>query len=507
MADDYKIYNVVHPEEVVSSLYPILSKDLLPVFDEADGPNIRAHRVKGIFLLGVRDGRIYVRDGSKNLEGTLWITRQRVILVCKNYDKVTWDRGNTVDAAIFGVGVETAFHLGSKAYHKVTSIGKAMVAHLYFPWIKSVSFKLEEGRKSRNKLRFEIQRATTKDKIPMYMEVTLDDGTDTGELARSMLQCIAAWHLESPLNLTAVQRDRLTKFRNVGPLQRPDPGMLKMHALPIFMPLRPNTTPEAIAGQKATEAAQKRGIEEQRTEFRRRASECRPPAEWVETPTGDIPYESPLGVLVAAGKLLRPRPEQEVLFHGWVYARGFSRLDPETKLPNLEGGVLRPLYQGQSQILVTNHAVFVGVTIGKTGAGDVGRDNAGFFLIATPLEEIASIGMAPVTNVPNHTGPDLTIVPKNDNWGTTWINSIGGEYVNVDGEWLSRSGGDLSQVTEKLAHRISAALDLGEPPRQEIDGGFMYNIAKTDAVTVGAQTEAVVNVAKPGTLVVRFDDE
>ena len=145
---NYRFFSVLHPEEVTDPLFPVLNSNFVPVFTEDDGNEIESLPVQGMFVLkDSSENTVKIVSGSKDLKGTLWITSQRVVVVCRNFDQVKWDRTNSVNTAFFGIGTEVAWHLGEKAVHKIKSAGKAMASHVYFPWIESIGYR--PGRERR----------------------------------------------------------------------------------------------------------------------------------------------------------------------------------------------------------------------------------------------------------------------------------------------------------------------------------------------------------------------
>jgi len=494
----YDIFAVCQPNEPPGPLYPALSADFTLQPEAGDGVEGRTYNFHGMYALDVKDGQVHVRNGAGDLRGTLWVTDQRVALVCKNYDKVHWDRGNNFGAVMVGLGTETAFHLASKAYHRIASVGKAMTAHFYYAWIDQVMWSPATDRKHPAAVRFGVQRNLTSGQQRLYLELRFDDGTDTSWLAQDVTKRIAHWYLNGPLQLSDEQRAKMTPYATVGPLRPPMPGSLVRYDLPLRHFVNETNTAGALTA-KAKEAATKAALAERAAGvarekallFRSHSSESRPPAEWVEVDKDKPPYESPLGIVIGPKRTrLWPVAGETVLLDFSAQARGNFRADPSTKLPLPEGGAVRPLYQGLSRFLVTSQRLCVVLFKGTSAAGDVTTDDS-VLVVVTPLAQISEIGLTLVTNVPGHTGPDLVLLDVDPSWGGTWVSSILSEtHWGSEGPLsIDKKPLDLAETATRLALVVAQARGQEGPERYEIPGGFMYRLGSAETA-VGTAAES-----------------
>jgi hypothetical protein len=256
---EYNMFAVSKPRESLGALYPVLDAGFTPVPEEGDGATPKILEVRGMYVLGKVGPDIKILNGSRDLSGRLSITDQRISVVCRNYDKVRWDGLNNANAAFYGLGTEAAFHVAEKAFKRVVNSGKAMTAHLYFPWIAWVGWKPATGRKDRAAIRFSVELPLKGGGVlQRHMELRFDDGTGTSELARSIVQRIARWWLALPFSLPVDVTERLTKLSNAPSLAQPAPGTLSTYQMPKNYAVSKGSTPSAIA------AAVQRHIDQRR---------------------------------------------------------------------------------------------------------------------------------------------------------------------------------------------------------------------------------------------------
>jgi hypothetical protein len=51
--------------------------------EQDDGTGTTSYSVHGMYVLELRDGKLRIKNGSRDLKGTLWVTDQRIAVVCK----------------------------------------------------------------------------------------------------------------------------------------------------------------------------------------------------------------------------------------------------------------------------------------------------------------------------------------------------------------------------------------------------------------------------------------
>lgn len=463
MTPAYRVLGVLEAGQVAGALYPVLNDRLTPEFESEDGDANSSFEVRGIYLRDIQDDKLHIVNGSGDLKATLWISDQRLVLVCPNYDKVRWDAGNNFGVMQWGLSIELTDHVASKIYHRVRSRNKAMATHLYFPWIASVMWSNDRGRKNPPTLRIEVVRNLTTGQKQFFLEIGLPSGTDAGAIAQCLLRRIGRWYLDGPLDLNDKGVTAMTELANVGALPRPAEGSLSFHKIPTSYSVSATTIPAALAVKAAEThkaAAEKRAAAERGREralvFRTRSAESLPPSELVTVPeAGADKYESPLGVLVESTKRLWPVASEELRFHAWGQLRCSVRVD-DTGAPSRSSEKVVPLCQGIGQLLVTDQRIALAVTQGISAAGGVAPRGPVMFIVVMPIAEVTSIEMAPATDVPGHVGPDLVIKPKDSGWGAIWISSVGAELKNTADKWVAeRKEGDLGEIATRLSAMVS----------------------------------------------------
>lgn len=232
---NFNILSVRSADDEPTTWYPTLDHALAPIFEPTDGVDPITLPVSGLSVLIPINGQLQrVLGSTTDLDGLLWITNQRIIVRCKNYDKVTWNRQNTANTIFFGLGTEVAFHTASKLYRRAKSARKAFVGHLHYPWIRSVQYQMEEGKKFPPAVRFRmtkrLQNQTGQD---MYLQLVLKGGTDSSDVARQIIQrCLAWWDVDQA-GLAPEVRTRVQALQ-VMDLPVPDTGMMATVDFPVF---------------------------------------------------------------------------------------------------------------------------------------------------------------------------------------------------------------------------------------------------------------------------------
>jgi len=243
----YAILGVRTPEAPVDPMFPQLTDDLSPIMDLVDGADLITHPVRGIWLLKDTSGGIEVAGGASDLQGTLSITDQRLIVICKNYDKVRWDRFNSLNSVNIGLGTETAFHLGEKAIRRVKTRGKVMCGHIYFPWVQFVGWAPFYSKKLPAKLRIGLNvKASAEAEDRLFLEVGLDVDIDAAQLAQFTARRVAQWWVASTIPLKSFAGS-FHELGAVGLLESPDRGNMATYEVPFHMFAHPTNTPATLA--------------------------------------------------------------------------------------------------------------------------------------------------------------------------------------------------------------------------------------------------------------------
>jgi hypothetical protein len=212
--------------------YPNLDKSLMPVLTPRDGSKVVMNSGRGLVVSRLLDGKLKRVQGATGMNVEMWTTDHRVIVRSKNYDTVKWTGDNAVGAMIWGFGTEETFHLASKAYHRVRSMGKAMIGHVYMPWIRSIAYQPRVGRQQDGCVRIQVTQkfkdGSTGDR---YLTVHVDKHEDPRAAAELILDRCMDWWDNHSTKLTDDQRESLGK---VGEFSIPEPGKMSVVQLPVY---------------------------------------------------------------------------------------------------------------------------------------------------------------------------------------------------------------------------------------------------------------------------------
>lgn len=465
----FQMFSVLEPDQAnTSGLLPSLERSLVPHLVGEDGA-VDTFQARGMYSSVLKDDRLDVKSGGGDLHAIITITDQRLIYVCKHYDKVHWSKEDSLDSAFLGAGFATTNYLMTKAYHRVTSIGKAMAGQLYYSWIASVGYRAYRDRHHQAAVILAVHDGS----MARYLQLDFDRSTDTLALATSLERRIGQWYLAGGWWRSEEERDRAhTLSQAASPMEAMPDGFTGCH-IRMARPARTATLP---ANLPATELAFK--LSEERAKARLKAfMDCRPPLEWFSEAIGN--RKSEFGLEYNEKGNLRPPPDTRI--YCWGTARGNFRGDPTSHLPSDEG-TLRVLFQGWCQVLLSANGLYLSLIGGSSAVGPVASGSRNRALVRIPLEQIGSVGLVPVTGVPDHVGPDVAILSRSPNWGSSWLSSVNGEYER-GGEgnvWRHRrlEDADLAIFARRLAATIAEVRGKDAPEETPVPGGFMCELVE-----------------------------
>lgn len=485
----YSILGVHPPGDPNDPMYPEMNEEFAPVFGPEDGTSVRPIELRGIFVVGNVQGQTKTLTGSKDLHGTMWVTDQRVIILCKNYDQVKWDGSNNRGVVIFGLGVETTWHLASKAYHRVTSIGKAMTAHLYYPWIGSVGWQPDRDRKHRARIRLGITvRLDNGGSYERGLEVGFEEAIDASAFAQALAQRVGKWRLSHGPRLDEKHRVSFETLAKAAPLDPPTPGSVRLYRVPQFSVATEETTPGAIATRTANSRSEAKastpplanqkvsrvvdGSIPQET-FLTYATEYHPPFELIAEPT-----ERPDLGLVVTGEPGLQLNRGDALWHARVNCQGTFRVDDDG-LPS-EAGSFEPLYKGWAELLITDTWLIVLLTSGWTAGGFAGSKHGRSVLVSYPIDLIYGIGVKTKNAAGAETSPMLGFVSHDKSWGMVDVSEIAGVKAPASEQWTMAPVGQSAAAVE-IAMAICASRGLPRPERRTEPLGHSYLVASSYA--------------------------
>lgn len=229
----YTILTAITPDDEEKTIWPVMARPdqrngMLITQEPGDGDDIIMIPVKHVELL----------YGSKkllkeDLKAELYITRSRVALACKNYDK-----GAKASSEMFwlgsGLGLTTA--LISKTYHKLRSRGSILAGHIRYEWLASVGGRpkvvlLGEG------MRFGCEAGLPWASRSLKLEVWYKVPPGPGALATAaeVIRRAAAFKLNSGSDSEDATGEKLTKLTQTPPLERSTTiGEYTEVSMPVF---------------------------------------------------------------------------------------------------------------------------------------------------------------------------------------------------------------------------------------------------------------------------------
>jgi hypothetical protein len=135
---------------------------------------------------------------------------------------------------IWGAGMATTDFLVSKAYHRLRSMGKAMVGHIYLQWISAVAYQpFIRGSQPAAIRLVANSKLTNGDTKTLLLTLNLDKSEDPKAIAEHVYQRTCQWWLRKPAGVTD---EMLLRFRQCADakLGVPEPGKMSSLQLPFF---------------------------------------------------------------------------------------------------------------------------------------------------------------------------------------------------------------------------------------------------------------------------------
>lgn len=229
----YNILSIRKADDPDDTYCPPLDGHLMPRLRDSDS-NVRFHSLDGLSVSRVVGSGSKRVIGARGIKSDLWVTDSRLIVRCKNYDKVRWTGDNTIDQMIWGAGWATTDFLVSKAYHRIKSLGKAMVGHIYMPWISAVAYQPSIRRVQPGSVRVMVNSQQTNGNTKsLLLTMNLHNSEDSRAVAEDLYQRVCAWWLGKPDGVTDAMLARVQE-RSGARFVVPEPGSMSYLRLPYF---------------------------------------------------------------------------------------------------------------------------------------------------------------------------------------------------------------------------------------------------------------------------------
>jgi hypothetical protein len=475
---NFHILSVRASDSGVDPLFPQLDRHLMPVMDNTDG-EVSFTEVTGLTVAIKKETRLHTVTGAAKLDAELWLTDRRLIVRCKNYDRVHWTVDNAIGSMVWGAGLETFDFAVTKLYHKVKSIGKAMVGHVYYPWIQAVLFQPGIGSRQRPGIRVVVAtKLAGGGTRELYFSVSLSKRGDPKALAEDLVARCARWWTTHKTGLTSEQAERLKALKEVN-FAIPQPGKMTIQKLPVFRYVASTnfSPPKGDPQETETPKAREQQLARQRQEdFRRSFRDTgRPPCELLGLATDTMSFTSSLGVNLGKSGVIFSEQTEKVLLNCVGYSYGSYLADSDTNVPSVDGAT-RPLYQGTSHLLITDRYVAVSCLTGKSAIGHVGEDPKRVFVAVAPLRRVIGVGIVS-SETPTRLEPGMRIFFDDPTWGGMWLTKVNLDYDNDGARSTKREAPrSLGELALHLASGIVEVRGLEVPPQRNVEGGYVFDL-------------------------------
>jgi hypothetical protein len=472
----FSVWEVRDLGDASTPMFPVCGEDYRPVPNE-DESGFRGYRLSGLNLFDVEQRQLHLRSSWSEGTADLLISDQRIIVTSRNFDKVKFDVGDVLGDALFGpvsaaasLALEVAITAGGAARNKLRK--KVLCAHIYYPWVRRISFRPRLSRKEPAVVRLSFLRKRNGTIVESYLELSLGSH-DTYEIANDLRRRIAQWYFD---NRSPTPNGELSHLKKVltSRLQLPVGTATSGMDISLYASADEEHTPKALeAAADDLEGKSELGI------LIARSRDCRPPIVIFKLPGEVEGRKEGLSVWVDAAGELFPIDEEEALFCASVRAYASWHVDPENHLPDGRQTAKSALLQGECRILCTSKRLAVLLTEGQVPGGTVRKEGRNALLAVFPLEMIDRIiAMSHRNNAEKSPSYILIVDCDDDTWGELRISMIH-EYQIPNGERWSQIEGstDLRSAVAFLAEAIARArglpLPLGKKNNTE---DFIYRI-------------------------------
>jgi hypothetical protein len=221
----YNPLTVTQPDEPRSFAYPSITAELVLITDSLDGEVIGPINASGASVARFDTGRGKMKTiaSVSDVKIEVYITEARVMLICKKYDK----GGGWV-----GGGASLVLNAGSKILAANRRRGKALTAHVRYPWVVRILFQPKQGFGGQEALRLVF----TSEGTQMYLQLYLDKSTDSAALAHAILERTVAYRRADTDPHEPAEAEAFTALLKAGRVPAPAKGSMAGYAMPTSFP-------------------------------------------------------------------------------------------------------------------------------------------------------------------------------------------------------------------------------------------------------------------------------
>lgn len=465
----YNVLSIRSPKDEPDPLYPSIGDGgkTVTVTPSVDGEN-RPHFAAvdlSVWELHEGDNKFHRLGHFGGTSHTIFLTDCRTIVLSPNFKKA--------DAGYLMFDLP-GFYLASALTAAIKTHGRALTGQVMHYNVFKLSVVGTGRMKEGNRIRMYLRDETEGTERQIFLQITLRLGTDPRPIAQQIARRIAGYWLQPNVakTLDPERKATLGELANA-PLLEPTGEEWKSYQFPFSAGVvlkGENRTIHKVPAVTATERLVASG------------ETCRPAFRWLDFSRGAPPLPTGWGVRFTSTRSITPSQPGPNALVGSCDPRGMYLADRSSRLPVESNGQRRVLYSGKGMYVVTGDYLLTYVMHGNTLVGSVDRkDESGRLIAATPLREIASIGVTRLVIEKDRGLVDkgvpaaVAIFPRDRTWGATWITNA---YALVKGDEGSKLEPLAPQgLAEQLVAAVSGATGGGTPPKLEVVSGYIYDLA------------------------------
>jgi hypothetical protein len=463
----YNVLAIRSTKDPDDELYPVIGDGGKTVtmhtgLDGTDRPHFIA---VDLSVWELQEDRKYHRLGHfGGAKHTIFVTDNRVVVLSPNFKKAD------ASYVIFDM---PGFYLASAVSAALRTHNRALTGQVLHKHVSRLAV-IGTGRlKEANRIRLYLRDETEGSEREIYFQITFKIGTDPRPIAQLLARRIAKFWL-NPTIARSMDAERTAELRKLSeaPLLAPTGDEWKSYQFPFSVGVARKEQPQNIHKWPAvTQTERLSGC----------GDTCRPTFRWLDFSQGTPVVPVEWGIRFTHSRSIMPVEEGAGVLVGSCKARGMYLAKRSTHEPVLADGQRRPLYGGSGMYVVTGEHLIMYLMDGMTLVGTVNvNDQAGRLLVATPLREIASIGLTSLaiqggTIVDKGSPSGIVLIPRDRNWGATWI-THGKALVKGD-EGSKLQPISLPELEETLVDAVAGALGVATPPPRKVPSGHLYDLA------------------------------
>jgi len=464
----YNILSIRSPTDPADELYPDIADSgrTVTMNTELDGSDWPHFAATNLSVWELQDDKRYHRlGGFSGARHSIFVTDYRVVVHSPKFKKAE-SRYLRYDMP--------GFYLASALTAAIRTHGRALTGQVLHMNVFKLSVIGTGRRKEANRIRLYLRDETEVPEREIFLQITFKSGTDPRPIAQLLARRIAGYWLR-PTVAKTLDAERAAVVRRLS-----EASLLAATGDQWMSYQFPFSIGVARKGQKKTI---RKVPEVTRGERLAGSGEtCRPPFRWLDFSNGAPVIPREWGIHFTKTRSIMPdKPSPDGLV-GICHPRGMYLAGRSSHLPVLADGQRRVLYGGNGMFALTADYLLIYLMYGTTLVGSVDHRDAGRLLVATPISEIASIGITSEviekgTLVDKGSPAAVAIFPRDRAWGATWIAEIKILVQSDGGSKLEPIS--LVEFADRLVSGVGRILGIESPLRREMPSGVLYDLSGT----------------------------